>query len=172
MKISYLSFPLILFALLFAFISCSKTQGPEEITLKFSSGNKKETAIFKGKKPERIKIKSFEYYETGEKKKEYYRKDKYYFGAWTYWYREGSVLAMGVFDRETIDPALGSGRVIYYWPAGSKMIDMDVRFKKGERVSYVTYYDAQGTTYTEEEIPKDLKKRIQIMITKWDKGKI
>lgn len=172
MKISYLAFSFILCAFLFVSISCSKKQGPEETVLKFASGNKKETAIFRGEKHEKKKIKSFEYYETGEKKKEYYRKDKYYFGAWTYWYRDGTVMAMGIFDRETIDPALGSGRVIYYWPAGSKMIDMDVRFKKGKRESEVTYYNAQGTTYSEENLPKDLKKSIQILITKWEKGKI
>jgi antitoxin component YwqK of YwqJK toxin-antitoxin module len=172
MRISYVAFPLMLFSLLFALTSCTERQEPEEVVLKFAGGNKKETAIFRGEKPARAKIKSFEYYETGEKKKEYYRKDTYYFGAWTYWYREGSVMAMGIFDRETIDPSAGSGRVIYYWPGGGKMIDMDIRYIKGQRKSKVTYYDAKGTIYTEENIPPDLKKNIQIIITKWDKGRI
>jgi antitoxin component YwqK of YwqJK toxin-antitoxin module len=167
MKISY-----VLFFLIFTLIACSESTGPEEVVLKYAGGNKKETAIFRGEKPARVMIKSFEYYETGEKKKEYYRKDKYYFGAWTYWYGSGAVMAMGIFDSETIDPSAGSGRVIYYWPAGGKMIDMDIRYIKGQRKSEVTYYDAKGTIYTEENIPPDLKKNIQIMITKWDKGRI
>jgi hypothetical protein len=38
--------------------------------------------------------------------------------------------------------------------------------------SDVTYFDEAGNIYTEETLPDDIKKEIQMIITRWEKGKI
>jgi hypothetical protein len=97
--------PLLLLA--FLIITGCAGKEPEEVVSKHPDGAKKETAIFTGEKQDRVKLKSFEYYETGEKKRAYHHRDNEYFGTWTYWYRDGSLMAMGFFDEKTGEPGKG-----------------------------------------------------------------
>jgi antitoxin component YwqK of YwqJK toxin-antitoxin module len=115
-----------LLLLVFLIITGCARKEPEEVVSKHPDGAKKETAIFTGEKQDRVKLKSFEYYETGEKKRAYHHRDNEYFGTWTYWYRDGALMAMGFFDEKTGEPGKGIGSAVYFWPAGGKMLKLYV----------------------------------------------
>lgn len=144
----------------------------EEVVIKtFPTGEKKETAILREKGRKKLRIKSFEYYKTGEKKREYNHKDNLYFGPWTYWYKDGSVIAEGIFDQKTSRPGKAVGSALYYWPNGEKMLFLKVEEIDGDS-NITEYYDESGNSYTDDTISEDLKEKIREVITDWTKGDI
>ena len=159
---------LILFLILIIFPGCTK-KDREVVTTKYPTGEKKETTIFKGEKPDLQKIKSFEYYRTGEKKREYSYKDNHFYGPWTYWYKKGNIMATGVINKKTLTPAKGTGSGTYYWPGGEKMIEIAVN-KRNELT--FTYHDEAGAAYSDDDLPEEIKEKIQSVIARWEKGRI
>jgi antitoxin component YwqK of YwqJK toxin-antitoxin module len=160
----------LLFLILLSFTACKK-KDPEVVIKTFPSGEKKETALLREEGQKKFRIKSFEYYKTGEKKREYNHKDNLYFGPWTYWYRDGSVMAEGMFDQKTNRPGKAVGSALYYWPGGGNMLFITVR-NNGEDSNITEYYDESGNAYADATIPEDLKKKIREVITDWTAGKI
>ncbi len=159
---------LILSLILLIFPGCAK-EDSEVVTTKYPSGEKKETTIFRGEKPDLQKIKSFEYYRTGEKRREYSYKDNHFFGPWTYWYKKGNVMAEGVINKKTFTPGKGTGTGAYYWPDGEKMIDIAVT--ASNELAF-TYYDKTGVAYSDDDLPEVIKKNIKSVIAKWEDGDI
>jgi antitoxin component YwqK of YwqJK toxin-antitoxin module len=165
-------FPIILFAIFIVFLGCEK-KDREEVISTYHTGEKKETAIFEGEKTKRRKLKSFEYYKTGEKKREYNFKDNHYYGPWTYWYKDGTTMAEGVLSEKTLKPFKGIGRGTYYWPGKRKMIELEVNVNSGKgRESKVVYYDWTGNSYSNDNLPSELKENIRSVIARWEKGEI
>jgi antitoxin component YwqK of YwqJK toxin-antitoxin module len=161
-------FLLFIFFLLLA--ACAKKD--EEVVIKtYRSGEKKETALLREEGQKKFRIKSFEYYKTGEKKREYNYRNNKYFGPWTYWYKDGSVIAEGMFDEETTRPGKSIGSAVYSWPNGEKMLFIKV-IEEGEDSNITEYYEESGKSYTDDTIPDDLKEKIREVITDWTKGKI
>jgi len=164
--------------LLVAGTSCKKQEEKhillpgEEVISAYPNGKIRETAFFEGSEPNRGKLKSFEFYITGQKKKEFNYRDNHYYGPWIYWYKNGKIMAEGIFDEKTLIPGEGTGRGIYYWPDGKKMIELDVRSTGKERTAHVTYYDGAGNVYTNENIPEKVKGKIRLTIQNWENGKI
>lgn len=148
------------------------TRGPkEEIVSRYPGGNKLETGVFIGEKSNRSRLKSFEYYETGERKKEFAHQDNHFFGPWTFWYRSGSVFAKGDISVKTMtqENAIGSGT--YFWPSGGKMVEMAPSADKQSTVVN-SVYDEQGNRYAPQAAPADLTKRIKEQFDQWYAGKV
>jgi len=169
--------PVLMFSLcaLMLFSACKRQPSlapDEQVISKYPGGEIKETAIITGPKTNSVKIKSFVYYRSSEKKKEYSYKDNNYFGPWTYWYRNGSKLAEGTFDKKTLDPFTGIGSGTYYWPDGKKMMRITATTEKDKDILVAAYFDDTGKQYSNDDIPEDLKKKIVDIITRWDKGEI
>ncbi len=144
----------------------------EEVISSFPGGEPKETAVFEGKEPNRLKMKSYEYYSNGKRKKEFTYKDNLYFGPWSYFYNDGTKMAEGVFDAKAIDPETATGHGSYYWPDGKKMLDLSVAEGNDKNASVITYYDSKGTTYSESSVPPELKGKIKGILEDWIQGKI
>lgn len=166
-----INLPIILLLILTVFSGCARKDS-EEVISTYPGGEKRETAIFSGKKPNRIKLKSFEYYETGQKKREYHYKDNHYYGEWTYWYKDGSTIAGGFFDTKVLNPHKGTGSGTYYWPSGKEMIQLEVKMNNNKKVSDVIYRNESGAAYNDENLPDELKEKIQSVLVRWDKGEI
>jgi antitoxin component YwqK of YwqJK toxin-antitoxin module len=149
---------------------CAK-KDREEVISTYPSGEKQETSIFQGEKPNRRKLISYEYYRTGEKKRAYHYKDNHYFGPWTYWYRNGGIMAEGTFFAKTLVAHEGKGKGIYYWPDGGKMMNIESKIKDDGK-SNVIYYDKNGSAYSNEDLPQELKEKIRSVIDRWEKGEI
>jgi antitoxin component YwqK of YwqJK toxin-antitoxin module len=161
---------IVLCLIFLSFSACSKKD--QEVVIKtYPNGEKKETAVLKEEKQKKVRIKSFEYYETGERKRQYHYRNNKYYGPWTYWYRHGSKIAEGVFDEETTRPGQAVGNALYYWPGGNKMLFVQVQEKGGDS-NITEYYDISGNSYSDTTIPDDLKKEIRQVITDWTEGKI
>lgn len=165
----------ILISFSFILSGCSKKpepSAPKEKTLStYPSGAKKVTALVREKESTRIKIKSFEYYESGEKKKEYDHLDNLYFGQWTFWYKDGQKLADGRFVRKAVNPAKGIGNGMYYWHNGKPMIKLESRDNKSKPV-VVAVYDESGKQYTPENQPEGLRYQIRETLERWEKGEL
>ncbi|MHA2040091.1 MAG: hypothetical protein ACW98X_27100 [Promethearchaeota archaeon] len=52
----------------------------------------------------------------------------------------------------------GKGKGIYYWPDSRKMMDIQSKIKD-EGKSAVIYYDKDGGTYSNEDLPAELKEK-------------
>src|SRR6266540_1962161 len=136
---------LLSFLLIVIFTGCAREK--EEVVSSYPSGARKQTGIFKGEKPNRAQLKAFEYFETGEKKKEFNFKDNLFFGPWTFWYKNGKKLAEGVIEAKTVDHQNAVGTGNYYWPSGARMIELKPKpDKSGSDV--VAIYDESGKSYT------------------------
>ncbi len=162
--------PLIIAAVLIV-LGCTK-ESTEEVISTYPDGAKKETAFFSGEKPNRLKIKSFEYYATGEKKVEYNYKENNFFGDWAYWYKNGAPLARGNFTDKTLDPFGGFGKVTYLWPDGNTMMEVETVLKDGQRAGTTKYFDRQGNNYLGQNLPDQLRKDIHLLLSRWDRGEI
>ena len=149
---------------------CSR-QPAEEIISRYPSGKKLETGTFTGDKNNRSRLKSFEYYETGERKKEFAHQDNHFFGPWTFWYKNGKIIAKGEISEKTMtqETAVGSGT--YFWPGGAKMIEVS---PAADRHSTLVkrVFDEQGQSYPPDKAPADLNNRIKEILEQWEAGKI
>lgn len=158
------------FLLLGLLAGCSR-QATEEIISRYPSGKKLETGTFTGEKASRARLKSYEYYESGERKKEFAHQDNHFFGPWTFWYKNGKVFAKGEIIEKTMtqESAVGSGT--YYWPDGGKMIEMT---PSADRHSTMvkSIFDQQGKAYPPDKAPADLTQRIREQMEQWETGKI
>lgn len=145
--------------------------GKEEVLSTYESGAKRETGIFRGKDTNRVQLKGFEYYETGERKREFSYKDNLYYGRWTFWYKDGKVMAEGNFTEKVLDPDSASGSGIYYWPNGQKMIEIETLDPvKGATV--VAVYSEAGRKYRPRKEPPELREKIDALIKKWQDGEV
>lgn len=169
--------PLMIF-LLVTGTSCKKQEEKdvllpgEEVISRYQSGKKKETAIFVGETSNRVRTKVFEYYESGEKKKEYTHKDNLFYGPFTYWYKNGRIFCEGSIENKVLNLTMVTGQETYYWPDGKKMLEaqtVDGRMKPG---THFIYRDENGKEYTEETRPTDLLKKTKALTDKWEAGKI
>lgn len=160
----------VLFLIFFSFSGCAKKD--EEVVIKtHPTGERKETAILRLEGKKKFRIKSFEYYKTGEKQREYNYRSNKYFGPWTYWYKDGSLIAEGMFDKETTRPGKSVGSAVYYWPNGEKMLFIKA-VEESEGSNITEYFDESGNAYTNETIPDDLKEKIRKVIIDWTNGEI
>src|SRR6266571_355194 len=152
--------------LLFVFISgCAREK--EEVISSFPSGAKKQTGIFRGEKPNRAQLKAFEYYESGERKKEFGFKDNHFFGPWTFWYKDGKKAAEGIIEVKALDHQNAVGTGTYFWPGGAKMIELKPKpDKSGSDV--VAIYDESGKAYTAQNKPPELAAKIKTLLEKWE----
>ena len=158
--------------LMIIFLLSGCTRGPkEEVVSRYPGGSKLETGVFVGEKSNRSRLKSFEYYESGERKKEFAHKDNHFFGPWTFWYRSGAVFAKGEITVKTMtqENAIGSGT--YYWPSGGKMVEMGTSADKQSTVVN-SLYDEKGNRYSLQTAPADLAKRIKELLDQWHAGKV
>ncbi len=169
----YMNRTLILPALLIILLlsGCTRIER-EEIISTYPGCQKKVTAIFLINDTEKTKIKSFEFYKTGMKKREYNYKDDHYYGDWTYWYKDGTVAAKGLFNEKTKEPFKGIGKGTYYWPEGKKMMTITIKKKKETKESSIVYYDKSGNSYFNENLPTDLRDNIHLTLSMWDRGEI
>ena len=154
----------------FSLLSCAekqekKAEAPEgQIALSYyPSGEVRETAIQKGKKPNIATLTQYEYFRDGKRKKEYNFKDNHYYGKWFYWYPEGNVLASGNFTAKSIDTFNGIGNAIYFWPDGNKMMSIDKR----STIPEVIYFTRKGETFTNENLPRELSTDIKQTLASW-----
>jgi hypothetical protein len=153
-------------------ITAACNRSPEEEVLsKYPSGKKQETAIYEGKEGNRARIKSFAYYESGERKKEFSHKDNHFFGPWTMWYKNGEKIGTGNIEVKALDhrSALGSGT--YYWPGGAKMVEIALN-KERSAADVVAVYDRKGTRYSAATCPPALKNEIRGILDGWEKGEL
>ena len=150
--------------------ACSRST-EEEVLSKYPSGKKQETAIYEGKEGNRARIKSFAYYESGERKKEFSHKDNHFFGPWTMWYKNGEKIGQGSIEVKTLDHrnALGSGT--YYWPGGAKMVEIALNAERSA-AEVVAVYDRKGTRYDSATCPAPLKEEIRGILDGWEQGKL
>lgn len=157
--------------ILMSLLSGCNRQPAEEVISRYPSEKKLETGTFTGDKPNRSRLKSFEYYESGERKKEFAHLDNHFFGPWTFWYKDGKVCAKGDISEKTMtqETAVGSGA--YFWPSGGKMIEMaPAADRHSTLVKYV--FDEQGHAYPPDQAPPALSKRIRELLDQWQAGKI
>ena len=166
MKIRHLLVPLLLITL---FGGCTREK--EEIVSTFPSGAKKETGIYQGKKPNRSRLKSFEYYETGERKKEFSLRDNHFFGPWSHWYKNGKKLAEGSVAIKTMDHQKAVGTGTFYWPGGARMITLGANADK-TATEVTGIYDEAGKFYTVKDCPPELSAKIKGILDKWEKGEL
>jgi antitoxin component YwqK of YwqJK toxin-antitoxin module len=150
-------------------ISCSNTP-PEEVTATYPSGKKKETAIFQGKEGSRSRIKSFEYYESGELKKEFSYRDNLLSGQWTYWYRDGKKLGDGVISNKAINLSMVTGKETYYWPNGIKMLEAETEGGALKQGTTAIYRDETGKAYRDKDRPKELVEKSKNILEQWERG--
>lgn len=149
---------------------CSR-DGKEEVISSFPGGARKMTGIFQGKEPNRAQLKGFEYYESGEKKKELSFRDNHFYGPWTFWYKSGKKMAEGVIEAKTLDHQAAVGSGTYYWPSGAKMIEISTnREKSASEVTAI--YDEAGRQYTVANKPPELAEKIKDLLEKWEKGAV
>ena len=78
-------------------------------------------------------------------------------------------MATGVINKKTLTPAKGTGSGTYYWPGGEKMIEIAVN-KRNELT--FTYHDEAGAAYSDDDLPEEIKEKIQSVIARWEKGRI
>ena len=165
----YKSCFLSVFLILFLLSACSR-HSEEEILSRYPSGKKLETGIFIGDSTKRTRLKSFEYYETGERKKEFAHQDNHFLGPWTFWYKNGKVLAKGNITVKTMthETAIGSGT--YYWPGGGTMIEITPS-ADGQSTMVSKIHDEQGKSYLSDAAP-ELSHRIKQLLDQWQDGTI
>lgn len=170
-KAVYLLIAIVSIGILFG---CSrKAGGPsaEEVLSTYPDGSKKVTALFETNDSGKKKLKSFEYYRSGEIKKKFSHKDNLYFGPWTFWYKKGMKFAEGTFDEKTIDPNTGTGSGKYYWPDGSVMIRIE-KGQESEQSVVTALYDQKGNRYDPENEPEALRVKIQSILEQWHNGQL
>ena len=144
----------------------------EKVISRYPLGEIKETAIISGAGTNSITLKSFVYHISGQKKKEYNYKNNLYFGPWKYWYKKGGKLAEGTFDTKTPNPNIGVGTAVYYWPGGKKMIEIDTRPERQSDKPASIYHDEKGNSYTDQNLPEEVRQKIVDTIHRWDIGEI
>jgi antitoxin component YwqK of YwqJK toxin-antitoxin module len=172
MKMKIRDINVIVLLVLLIFSGCAK-KDEERVISRHPTGEVKETAVYGGEGEDEELVKSYEYYHNGNKKKEYHYLNSQYFGDWTYWYRNGSIMAEGRYDEKTLDPSSGTGSATYYWRDGKKMMDITSgRKEAGKRESTVIYYDEDGRPFTDDNIPPELTSKIRTTIQRWTKGGI
>lgn len=176
MRFKWFVLPFIVALACLSLLSCAKEKEKEpevreETVTSYPGGEKQVTELVKGRETTKTIIKSFEYYETGQKKKEFSHKDNHYFGAWTFWYKDGKVLAEGSFEDKTLNPAAGVGKGKYYWPSGSPMILLEPDRENNATV-VVAVYDEAGNSYQPEKQPPELKEKIKAVLDRWVNGEI
>ncbi len=160
----------LLFCLL-CLVSCS-TQGGEEVVSRYPSGHRKETQIFTGSGSNKARLKVFEYYEGGEKKKEYNFKDGLFHGPFTYWYKNGDVFCRGMIENKAINLTMVTGTETYYWPGGKKMLAAQTVKGQMKPGTHFIYWDEDGKEYTEQTRPAALLEKTKAITDHWEKGEI
>ncbi|RII25645.1 MAG: hypothetical protein CXR31_13835 [Geobacter sp.] len=158
-------------SLVFILSACSKS-GNEEVTSVYQSGKKKETAVFQGKSTEKARLKSFEYYESGEKKKEFSYQDNLLSGPWTYWYKNGNKFGEGKIENKAINLGMVTGKETYYWPNGVKMLEAETEGGGLKPGTTAVYRDEQGKIYTDKGRPKELVEKSKKLLERWERGEI
>jgi antitoxin component YwqK of YwqJK toxin-antitoxin module len=167
-----LRYRLALSVLAIVIIAACSREGSEEITARYPGGKKKETAVFQGKVPERKRLKSFEYYETGEKKKEFSYRDNLLSGPWTYWYKNGKKFGEGRIENKAINLSMVTGKETYYWPNGNKMLEAETEGGRLKPGTTAVYRDQQGQAYTDRGRPKELIEKSKALLDRWERGEI
>ncbi len=152
--------------------SACDRKSAEEVTSTYPSGHKKETAIFQGKGSEKIRLKSFEYYDSGEKKKEFSYRDNLLSGPWTYWYKNGKKFGEGVIENKAINLSMVTGRETYYWPNGVKMLEAETVGGGLKPGSTAIFRDEAGKEYTDKGRPRELVERSKGLLERWERGEI
>lgn len=161
----------LLILVFFLFTACSQGE-KEEVVSSYPSGKNKETAVFSGKEPNRARIKVFEYYETGEKKKEYSHQDNLFHGPFTYWYKNGKKLCDGLIENKAINLGMVTGKETYYWPNGVKMLEAETSGGKIKPGTTPIYRDETRKEYTDKERPKELIVKSKGLLERWERGEI
>ena len=151
--------------------ACSRNGG-EEVTSTYPNGIKKETAVFQGKGVEKARLKGFEYYESGERKKEFTYRDNLLSGPWTYWYKNGKKLGEGVIENKAINLSMVSGKETYYWPNGVKMLEAETAGGALKPGTTAVYRDEDGKSYSDKERPKELIEKSKSLLERWERGEI
>lgn len=170
-------FFLILTLAIFLFPSCTKGKDDflsdeETVLSRYESGAPKETAVFAGSEPNVKKLRSRQYYETGQIKKEFHYRDNLYYGQWTFWYKDGKKLGEGFFKEKALNPSSATGRETYYWPNGIKMLEIDIREGKPDPGGMALFRDEAGREYSGKERPEGLLKKTSAILMEWEKGNI
>lgn len=151
--------------------ACS-TKNAEEVVASYPSGKKKETAVFQGTGADRVRMRSFEYYESGERKKEFSYRDNLLSGPWTYWYRDGRKFGEGVIENKAINLGMATGRETYYWPNGVKMLDAETVGGGLKPGTSAVYRDDTGREYTDTGRPRELVEKSRRLVERWERGEI
>jgi len=146
--------------------ACSKSSD-EQVLSTYPDGKKKETAIYVNKKPNQKMLKSFEYYQTGEKKKEFSYQDNLFHGPWTYWYKNGKKMGEGIIENKAINLGLSSGTERYYWPGGNIMLRSETVGGKLKPGTTAVFYDEQGKEFSDETRPDALVDKTRNVIDRW-----
>jgi antitoxin component YwqK of YwqJK toxin-antitoxin module len=158
-------------SILISTAACS-SKTVEEVTSSYPSGKKKETAIFQGKGTEKARSKSFEYYESGERKKEYSYRDNLLSGPWTYWYKDGKKFGEGIIENKAINLTMVTGKETYYWPNGVKMLEAETAGGGLKPGTTAVYRDETGKEYTDKGRPKELIEKTKAILERWERGEI
>ena len=161
----------ILVIFLLVLIACGK-KAEEQVVSTYPDGKKKETAIYQGAKPNQKMLKSLEYYQTGEKKKEYNYQDNLFHGPFTYWYKDGKIFCEGYIENKAINLGLVTGRETYFWPNGVKMLEAETVGGKLKPGTIPIYRDEKGIEYRDEERPVDLVNRTKELTDRWERGEL
>ncbi|WP_243372289.1 hypothetical protein [Geotalea sp. SG265] len=162
---------LVAFAAVILCVACTR-EGREQVTSTYPGGNKKETAVFHGKGTEKSRLKSFEYYESGQKKKEFSYRDNLLSGPWTYWYKNGHKLGDGVIENKAINLGMATGKETYYWPNGIKMLEAETEGGGLKPGTTPIYRDEAGQTYSDKGRPKELVEKSKLLLERWERGDI
>jgi antitoxin component YwqK of YwqJK toxin-antitoxin module len=162
---------ILIVATTFLFTACVR-EGQEEVTSTYPSGKKKETAVFQGKDKERIRVRSFEYYESGERKKEFTYRDNLLSGAWTYWYKDGRKFGDGFIENKAINLSMVTGREAYYWPNGVKMLEAQTVGGGLKPGSTAIFRDEAGKEYADKGRPGELVEKSKTLLERWERGEI
>ncbi len=158
----------------FVLISCAekpekKAKAPVGHTVKayYPSGEVLESAIENGASHNIIRYTQTEYFKSGRKKKEFMFRDNLFYGKWNYWYPDGKVLASGLFKEKSLEPFKGIGNVVYYWPDGKMMMEIDTSRDRPKDLPETHYYTRSGKVFTNENVPMELSQEIKETLLSW-----
>ena len=138
----------------------------------YSTGEIKETQFGKGIVGGYTIFKKYEYYPSGQVKKQYEFKDNHYFGPLHYYFADGSTFADGIVTSKSLEIFTAKGTMNYYWPGGKKMLAIDSRTERPEHIDEALYFTETGEVYTNEDLPEDLKEKILATLSDWQDGNI